>query len=899
VFRVTDNAPRPRWATLSSETVLSAVSGRPAGLSSEEAVNRARQYGPNALRDNRGKGPGRILWDQWTSTMVVIMLVAAVLSFVVGDSKDAAVILAIVVLNTVLGFFQEYKAEKSLAALKKMAVPRVRVRRNGHVEETPSSSLVPGDVVLIEAGNVVPADGRFLEAVNLRVQESALTGESEPVDKTTETLAGENLPLGEQRNRAFMGTVATYGHGVFVVTETGMSTELGRVAALLQSSPPETTPLQRRLDALGKQLAAVALVIVALVFILGVVRGEGLRLMFMTAVSLAVAAVPEGLPAVVTIALALGAQRMLKRRALIRKLPAVETLGSVNIICSDKTGTLTENRMTITVLDVAGHQLTIGGESDNAAAPPPAMKWLLIGGTLCNDAVLEIHRDDVRFLGDPTEGAFLMAAWHEGLGKHDLDRLFPRIDEIPFDSVRKRMTTRHRTPPAADMPERPAPFGGAATVGFSKGAVASVLSICGTVWTDGRREPLTPVWRERIEKANDALAGRGMRVLGVAFGGEGAATASSKPLESGLTFLGMVGMIDPPRPEVKDAVALCRRAGIRPLMITGDHPLTAQHIAQQLRISDAPDFLTGTDVDILTDDELENRVKTVAVFARVSPEHKLRIVAALQKHGFNVAMTGDGVNDAPALKRADIGVAMGVTGTDVAKESADMVLLDDNFATIVAAIAEGRVIYDNIRKFMRYLLTTNFAEILVMAAGPLLGLPLPLLPLQILWINLVTDGLPALALGLEPGERHIMDRPPVKPTEGLFARGLGAHVLWVGLWMAGSVLAAAGFLWRRGDPHWQTTLFTALAFMQMAHVMAIRSERDSLLRQGLRSNPWLLGAVGSTLGLQALVVYVPFLQKVFGTRALGAGNLAVAGALALGVFAAVETEKAFRRRKPV
>ena len=886
---------RPAWAALSVDETLDRLNGRPGGLSTTEAVDRARRFGPNALQDTRGKGPGRILWDQWTSTMVVIMMVAAGLSFVVGDGKDAGVILAIVVINTILGFFQEYKAEKSLAALKKMAVPRVRVRREGRALEIPSVELVPGDIVLLEAGNVVPADGRFLDTANLRVQESALTGESEPVDKTADALPGENLPLGDQRNRAFMGTVATYGHGVLVVTETGMATELGRVAALLQSSPPETTPLQRRLDTLGKQLAGVALAIVALVFVLGIVRGEGVRLMFMTAVSLAVAAVPEGLPAVVTIALALGAQRMLTRRALIRKLPAVETLGSVNVICSDKTGTLTENRMTITVLDVAGDQLTIGGQDGSPETPSAAMKWLLMGGTLCNDAVLEVHRDDVRFLGDPTEGAFLMAAWHEGLAKHELDRMFPRVGETPFDSVRKRMTTLHRAPPPENLPERPAPFEGT-TVAVSKGAVASVLDICDTVWTEGRREPLSPAWRNRIEKANDALARRGMRVLGIAFG-SGPMGHRGKPMESGLTFLGMAGMIDPPRPEVKEAVAVCRRAGIRPLMITGDHPLTAQHIAQQLGLSESPDFLTGPDLDALTEADLEQRVMTVSVFARVSPEHKLRIVGALQKNGLNVAMTGDGVNDAPALKRADIGVAMGITGTDVAKESADMVLLDDNFTTIVAAIAEGRVIYDNIRKFMRYLLTTNFAEILVMAAGPLVGLPLPLLPLQILWINLVTDGLPALALGLEPGERHIMDRPPVKPTEGLFARGLGAHVLWVGILMGAAGLAAAGLLWRRGETHWQTTLFTALAFMQMAHVLAIRSERDSLFRQGLRSNPWLLGAVGSTLALQALVVYVPFLQRIFGTQSLGAGPLAVAAALGLGVFAAVEIEKAIRRRK--
>jgi Ca2+-transporting ATPase len=721
----------------------------------------------------------------------------------------------------------------------------------------------------------------------------------------------------------YMGTAATYGRGRAVVTATGMATELGRIATLIQGVVPERTPLQRRLDALGRWLAGIALGLVAIIFVLGVLRGEDLRLMFLTAVSIGVAAVPEGLPAVVTIALALGAQRMLRRRALIRRLPAVETLGSVTTICSDKTGTLTENRMTVTVLDVAGHQARLAGSDSTAvpadsgssteagvagltagseSGPESALPLLLVGGALCNDAFLEPADDALdrmRAIGDPTEGALVFAAARLGLDKRRLESAFPRVAELPFDSERKRMTTVHRVasgdPEAPDAGRIGALLAGAgvdAYVAFTKGAVGGLLEISGSVWNEGRVEPIDKTWTARITAANDRLAAEGTRVLGVAFRPLG----TPSPVEEGLTFIGLVGMIDPLRPEVKDAVATCKAAGIRPVMITGDHPLTARAIAADLGIDAGGRYLDGPALSRLSDAELEAAVEEVPVYARVSPEHKLAIVGALQSRGHIVAMTGDGVNDAPALKKADIGVAMGVAGTDVAKEAADMVLLDDNFATIVAAVEEGRVIYDNIRKFIRYVLTGNSGELWVMLLAPLLGMPLPLLPLQILWVNLVTDGLPAVALGVEPAERQTMRRSPYSPHASIFGRGLGVHALWVGLLLALLALGGGYLSWRSGSQTWQTMVFTTLTLGQMAHVLAIRSEHDSLFRIGLLSNRPLLGAVGLTVLLQLALLYVPFLQGVFETVPLSAADLAVSLALSGVVFWVVEVEKWVRRR---
>ena len=909
------------WHTSEVEEVLRALdTDAESGLSSEEVARRLGERGPNELEERGGRRPWSILWEQFTSAMIVILVVAAVVSALLGDYEDSIAIAVIVVLNAALGFAQEYRAERAMAALKRMSAPTVKVRRGGNVREVSARELVPGDMVLLEAGNLVPADGRLVEGANLRVQEAALTGESEPVEKDPATVKETDTPLGERAGMVYLSTVVAKGRGLYVVTETGMATELGKIATMIQAADPEQTPLQRRLNHVGKVLALAALAIVCVVFALGLLRGEDLEVMFLTAVSLAVAAVPEGLPAVVTIALALGAQRMLRRRALIRKLPAVETLGSVTVICSDKTGTLTENRMSATVLDVADH--TVELDVENRAAPEsgpdgvskpvvsgdPVLALLLAGGALCNDALLEDDGDGLHAIGDPTEGALVVAAAHEGMKKPELEAALPRVGEVPFDSGRKRMTTVHRVistsgsqiPKALELvvdgSRDSTPY-----VAFSKGAVDSLLEISSEVWTGGgQAEPLDEGWRDRISAANARLAGNGIRVLGVGLRRLQSFDGVGEQLERDLTFFGMVGMIDPARPEARDAVGTCKRAGIRPVMITGDHPLTARHIATELGIAEdkteGERILTGRDLTGLSGEELEGLVEEVPVYARVSPEHKLAIVEALQENGHIVAMTGDGVNDAPALRRADIGVAMGVTGTDVSKEAADMVLTDDNFATIVAAVEQGRVIYDNIRKFIKYLLTSNSAEILVMLVGPFLGLGLPLLPLQILWINLVTDGPPALALSTEPAERGTMRRPPHPPGENVFARGLGRHVVWVGALMALVSLATALWYSQTAPEIWQTMVFTTLTLSQLSHVMAIRSGDESLFRVGPLSNKPLLGAVALTFVLQLLAIYAPLFQRFLETEALPLADLAIAVALSTIIFWAVEIEKWLARR---
>ncbi|HIE39042.1 MAG TPA: cation-translocating P-type ATPase, partial [Anaerolineae bacterium] len=785
-------------------------------------------------------------------------------------------------------------------------------RRDGQVRQISARELVPGDVVLLEAGGLVPADGRLVECVNLRTQEAALTGESEPVEKHSDPFTKPDLPLGDRRNMVYMGTVVTYGRGLAVVTETGMRTELGHIADIIQTVEREPTPLQRRLEQLGRGLALAALAIVAVVFALGLLRGEDARLMFLTGISMAVAAVPEGLPAVVTIALALGAQRMLRRRALIRKLPAVETLGSVTVICSDKTGTLTENRMTVTVLDVMGETQRVETllrqgvpvlDADLVAGerPPVRSLGLLVrAATLWNDATL-VEADETggeyQAIGDPTEGSLVVAAAQLGFLKSRLEQRWPRVAEVPFTSERKRMTTIHQSdisPQQSDAPWQDAPF-----VAFCKGAVDGMLEITTQVWSGDRAVPLTDELRRRILAANDRLAQDGQRVLGVAFRplSELPATADEAEVEREMTFVGLVGMIDPPRPEVKEAVQTCKTAGIRPVMITGDHPLTAQHIARELGIAADGRALTGQELARMSAEEMEEIVEEVEVYARVSPEHKLKIVQALQERGHIVAMTGDGVNDAPALKKADIGVAMGITGTDVSKETADMVLLDDNFATIVSAVEEGRTIYDNIRKFIKYTISSNVGEIWVMLLAPFLGMPLPLLPLQILWVNLVTDGLPGLALTVEPAERGTMRRPPHHPQESIFGRGIGRHILWGGLLMGLVSLGMGFWAWRAGRSDWQTMLFTTLTLSQMGNALAVRSSRDSLFQIGLLSNKALLGAVLLTFGLHMAVVYIPFLQDLFKTVALPPGDLLISLALSTVVFWGVELEKWLLRHR--
>ncbi len=895
------------------------------GLSNEQVALLYAEDGSNELVETGGRSPWGIVWEQLSGALVVLLFIAACVSAFLHEYTDTVVILAIVVLNAALGFVQDYRAEKALAALKKFAVPIVRVRREGIVREISARELVRGDIVSMEVGNYVPADCRLTESVNLKIQEAALTGESEAVEKQVELLDGKDLPLGDRTNMAYMGTVVTYGHGQAVVTETGMSSELGKIAQSLQTVKSDPTPLQKRLAQLGRTLALAAVGIVALVFFLGTLRGEDPKLMLMTALSLAVAVVPEGLPAVATVALALGARRMFKRHALIRKLPAVETLGSVTVICSDKTGTLTENRMTVTVLDVAGDQLDLTESLQRGqptaefevskeveglrqqVAENSSLALLLLGAGLCNDAEIELDRTHQRFraVGDPTEGAMAIAAAHMGLRKDRLEKLFPREAEVPFDSERKRMTTVHRMGSLVDE-EYDGPVNSALrpilemdsdSIAFTKGAVDSILSTCQYVWDEGSPKPMDNDWLLRIAEANEKLAAKGMRVLGVAFrplDENESANSNVESVEQQLIFLGMLGMIDPPRPEVAEAVARCRTAGVRPLMITGDHPLTAKHIAQQLGIAEGGQALTGQDLERMNGEDISAAVEQVSVYARVAPKHKLRLIQALQKKGHVVAMTGDGVNDAAALKQAHIGVAMGITGTDVSKEASQMILLDDNFATIVNAVEEGRIVYDNIRKFVKYTMTSNAGEIWVMVLGPMMGMPLPLLPLQILWINLVTDGLPGLALAIEKAERDTMQRPPYPSKERIFDRSMLRDIAWIGLLMGVVSLALGYWSWAYGssvEAHWRTIVFTVLTLTQMGNALAIRSSRDSLFRIGIFSNWALIGSIVLTFGLQMAVVYWPPLQAIFKTTALTASELVLCIALSTIVFWAVETHK--------
>jgi Ca2+-transporting ATPase len=857
------------------------------------------------------KSPLAILKDQFVSVMVLLLIGAGIISVALGEHTDAIAILAIVMLNAVLGFVQEYRAEKAMQALKSLAVPKVRVRRAGHVLELPARQLVPGDVVLLEAGSHVPADGRLLEAVNLRAQESTLTGESEPVEKVPDALPEGDQALGDRRNMAYMGTAVVAGRGTLAVTSTGMATELGRIADMLQGVEREPTPLQRRMAQLSRGLLWAVLALVVVVFLVGLLQHKAdIRVLVLTAISMAVAAVPEALPAVVTIALALGAQRMLRRRALMRKLPAVETLGSVDVICSDKTGTLTENRMTVTVLDVLGHRLDVTPETTRvdvkqAGEPVTAVEMLLVGGALCNDAVLEVGPDGRhRAIGDPTEGALVVAASRFGFSKTELEQELPRVAEVPFSSERKRMTTVHRLDGGTGGRAREVmagAVGDARYAAITKGAVDVILSEAVGVLAGDAVMPMVSDTRRRAEAANNRLAQDGMRVLGLAVRplADVPAAVDGLTVEREMVFVGMVAMIDPSRSEVKDAVATCRAAGIRPVMITGDHPLTARYIAAELAMAE-PDtrVLTGVELARLPVDGLEQVVEETPVYARVAPEHKLAIVEALQKKGHVVAMTGDGVNDAPALRRADIGVAMGITGTDVSKEAADMVLLDDNFATIVAAVEEGRVIYDNIRKFLKYTLTSNAGEIWVMLLAPFLGMPMALLPVQILWVNLVTDGLPGLALTVEPAERNTMRRRPYHPSDNIFGRGLAIDVVWVGLMMGLASLAVGFVSWfLNHQGHWQTMVFTTLTMGQMGNALATRSECDSLFSRGRKTNYFLYGTVVLTLGLQLAVTYVPFFQRVFYTAALTPLELTVSLAASTAVFWSIELVKLTKRSR--
>ncbi|HSL44804.1 MAG TPA: cation-translocating P-type ATPase [Anaerolineales bacterium] len=903
------------WHLQTIETSLETLQARPdTGLSQDEVRARLAQHGPNELIEKGGRTPLKIFWEQITATMVLILIAAAVVAGLLGDLKNTIAISAIVILYAILGFIQEYRAEQAIAALKRLSVPNVRVLRDGRLQEVSARELVPGDIIQLEAGNLLPADVRLLEAVNLRIQEAALTGESEPIEKQIARLSGEDLPLGDRRNMGYMGTIVTQGRGLALTVATGMQTELGKIAGLIQQSGSDETPLQKRLDALGKTLAVVGVGIAILIAILGFLRGDDLRHMLLTAVSVAVAIVPEGLPAVVTITLALGAQRMLAKNSLIRKLPAVETLGSVTVICSDKTGTLTENRMTVVVLDVANHALDLTGEMDRSGSftgtryegvpVASALSLAAVGGALCNDARLVDEGDDrYHTLGDPTEGALVAAAAKLGYWKSSLDSSFPRAAELPFDSERKRMTTVHDLRQYDPELLVGLDVSNYRYIAFTKGSVDGLLDLSTHVWVNGTAEVMDEDFKVRVEAANQTLAKKGMRVLGVGFRLlQQIPEILQTDLEQNLTFVGLFGIIDPPREEVRDAVALTKSAGIRTVMITGDHPLTATEIARQLGIIEASNdaevkVLTGAEIENLSFDELKNVVDEVQLFARVSPEHKLKIVQALQERGQIVSMTGDGVNDAPALRRADIGVAMGITGTDVSKEAADMVLLDDNFATIVAAVKEGRTIYDNIRKFVRFSVAGNIGKVLVMLLAPFLGKPIPLLPLQLLWLNLLTDGLLGLGMGVEKAESDTMKRPPYSPKEGIFSRGAGAQVVWVGILIGALALALGAWYYFTGQEEWQTMVFSFLAFAQVFQALASRSAKDSFFKLGLSGNPLLAGMALLVVVLQLLVIYVPALASFFNVQPLSATDLLIAIGTASLVFLAIEVEKVLRKEK--
>jgi Ca2+-transporting ATPase len=848
------------------------------GLHEDEARSRAEQHGPNEIQGRAPRSLGARFFDQFKDFMVLVLLGAAVVSGLIGELVDTLAIVVIVLLNAGIGLVQAWRADKAMAALQQLATTQATVLRGGQVQVVAATALVPGDIVLLEAGNQVPADLRLIEIAQLKVDESSLTGESVAVEKDVSTLTGKVHALGDRLNMAFKGTTALHGRARGLVVATGMATELGKVAGLLDRDTERSTPLQQRLAAFGKRLALVVIAICVLIFGVGVLRGEDPLLMMLTAVSLAVAAIPEALPAVVTVLLALGAKRMVALNALVRRLPSVETLGSVTFICSDKTGTLTQNRMHAELL-LAGGQTWLPGEASKAA-PGPLHQELLRAGALCNDAS---RNAEGLWKGDPTETALAEVAALAGFDKAALDTQFARVQELPFDSQRKRMSTVHQA--------------GDGLVAYTKGAPESVIPLCVSQWQAGGPIALQA---EAVLAAADVLAAQGLRVLALARRHHGAlpAPGATQAVESGLCLIGLVGLMDPPRPEAQAAVQDCLTAGITPVMITGDHPATALAIARRLGIvkDGETEVLTGQALALLDDQTLQARVASVRVYARVDPAQKIRIVQALQARGEFVAMTGDGVNDAPALKQADIGVAMGRGGTDVAREASSLVLLDDNFATIVAAVREGRRIYDNIRKFVRYAMTGNSGEIWTIFLAPMLGLAIPLLPIHILWVNLVTDGLPGLALAAEPAERGIMRRPPRPPQENLFAQGMWQHILWVGLLIGGLCLSVQAWATTTGHAHWQTMVFTVLTLSQMAHVLAIRSETESLWRLGLGSNRPLLGAVLLTFALQMATIYVPALNPVFKTEALSLVELLICLGASAVVFLAVEMEKAWLRR---
>jgi Ca2+-transporting ATPase len=870
------------------------------GLSAQDVIERQQKYGPNQLAEKEGRSALAMFFDQFKDFMIWVLIAAALVSGFLKEWVDAVAIICIVILNAILGFIQEFRAEKSLAALKKLSSPNSKVIRDGKHYVIPSSEIVPGDLIEIEAGDYVPSDSRIVYATgNMSTHEASLTGESTPVSKSSGALDKEDMALADRTNMLYMGTSVVSGKARALVTETGMKTELGNIAGMIQQIEDTTTPLQEKLKEFGKIIIVIVFLLVGIIFLIGFLRGEEVLNLFLTAVSLAVAAIPEGLPAVVTIALALGVQRMVKRNCIIRKLPSVETLGCTSVICSDKTGTLTKNEMTVQSLVHAGKHFQITGIGyepegdfllDNQKIFPseyPGLMNLINGTVLCNGAQLVHDGKGYKIVGDPTEGALLTMAAKAGINKKSLELDYPFLEEIPFDSDRKQMTIIRKL--------------GNGHIAYVKGAPDILIGHCTTLEIEGKVLPFDSEQREKVMEANASLADKAMRVLAVACRPFDSLPErmDAEEIEKELTFLGLVAMIDPPRPEVKLAMEDCRSAGIRSVMITGDHKNTAVAIARDLGFyqKDSMAF-TGEELDRLTQEEFIGFVDKTVVYARVSPEHKLRIVKAWREKGEVVAMTGDGVNDAPAVKEADIGVAMGITGTDVTKEVSEMVITDDNFASIVAAVEEGRGIYDNIRKFIHYLLSCNVGEILVMFIASLVRLPVPLLPIHILWVNLVTDGLPALALGVDPTDKKIMQRPPRHKNESVLTRKMGVVIFTQGIFIAFCSLLAfclVYFVEKEGIERARTASFIVLACSQLFHSFNCRSMRESIFSLGFMTNNKLVLATLISFALQMAVVYIPALQTVFKTLPLGWFDWVMVLAISSFPLWAMEIVKLFSR----
>ncbi len=901
------------WHTLGVDEALNKLQSDPEqGMTSKEVAVRLERYGTNELTEKAGRSPLKIFIDQFTNIMLLMLMAVAVVSAVLDIQakefpKDAVAISSIVVLNGILGYMQEMNAEKALAALKRLSSPKVRVVRNGEILEINGKELVPGDIMLLEAGVQIAADGRLLEEQNLQVRESALTGEAEAVNKEAHLILEADASLGDRLNCVYQGTEVVQGRAKVLVTKTGMRTELGKIAALIQDVETEDTPLQQRMSQLGNVLVTGSLILVAIVVGIGLINKGNFGDLLKTSLSMAVAVVPEGLPAVVTVTLALGTQRMVRRNALIRRLPAVETLGSVTTICSDKTGTLTQNKMVVQGIRTGQHSLQVSGDGyaptgafTILGSPPedshltvnniPEVQQLLMACVFCNDSILQQKNGEWIIIGDPTEGALLVLASKGGCDFSEWQHRMPRVFEVPFSSERKRMSVLVQ-----------GEHGG--NVLFCKGSPELTLECCTHIQIGDQIHAIADFQRQHVLAQNNELASRGLRVLGFAYRTfpELPAGGITEKDESNLVWVGLVGMLDAPRPEVREAVKRCREAGIRPVMITGDHQLTAKAIAEDLGIAYQGDqVITGKELELMSQSDLEQQVNQVSVYARVSPEHKLRIVQALQKQHNFVAMTGDGVNDAPALKQADIGIAMGITGTDVSKEASDMILLDDNFATIVAATEEGRVVYTNIRRFIKYILGSNIGEVITIAIAPMLNFSVPLIPLQILWMNLVTDGLPALALAVEPAEPNVMKRPPVDPRENIFARGMGSYMVRIGIVL--SIITISLMVWAHGYTtthfdnvysanRWETMVFTTLCIAQMGHAIAIRSNTQLTIELNPMTNPYVWGSVIMTTVLQLVLIYVEPFRIFFGTYLITPTELAVCFGFSALMFVWIELEK--------